>query len=414
MLQDLRFAFRQLRKAPSFAVTAVLTLALGIGANTAIFSLVDSMLLKPLPVPDAEHMMSLVSLNNNRPLLYFSLPEFKAIRDQGSSSFSSVFAYTVSLDGLSMEGQQPQRVMTSYVSGNFFSGLGLKPAVGRLILPSEGEVFGSDPVIVLDYNYWQRKFSGDPNVVGRTVTMDGQRMTIVGVAPKGFQGLGKFATVSVYMPLSELPITGLPGDAINKWQLRMFLVNAMRRPEVSLSKADAELSLLANGIAREQPETEKRLGIEGIPADDPSRSLDPTTLLLATLFQSLAALVLLLACVNVANLVLVRATVQKREMAIRSALGAGRSRLIRQAITESVLLALMGGIAGARALVHGRRLDLRRKLQLLDAEPVHGRLHGRARAGLRRGRGDRLHGNGAGRVPHGGRSRTGRGRPAVG
>jgi hypothetical protein len=152
LLQDLRFAFRQYRKAPSFAVTAVLTLALGIGANTAVFSLVNFILLKPLPIPHAEQLMTLVSRQNSGVIQNsFSLPEFKALRAQSARSFSDVVAYTISLDGVSAPGQQPQRILTCYVSGNFFAGLGLTPAAGRLFTPSEGEVLGGDPVIVLGY-----------------------------------------------------------------------------------------------------------------------------------------------------------------------------------------------------------------------------------------------------------------------
>ena len=143
LLQDLRFTFRQLRKSPSFAVTAVLTLALGIGANTAIFSLVNALLLKPLPVPDAQQITTLAFRENSGPLQQvFSLPEYKALRAAAGNSFSDIFAYGVSLDGLAVNGQQPQRILTSYVSGNFFAGLGLKPAAGRLFLASEGETLG--------------------------------------------------------------------------------------------------------------------------------------------------------------------------------------------------------------------------------------------------------------------------------
>ena len=349
LLQDLRFAFRQLRKAPSFAVTAVLTLALGIGANTAIFSLVNSILLKPLPVPDAGQIMTLAPRLNDGPLQQaFSLPEFKAIRAQSGNSFSSVFAYTVSLDGLSVAGQEPQRVMTCYTSGNFFTGLGLKPAAGRLFEPSEGEVIGADPVIVLDYNYWQQQFNGDPNIVGRSVTLDGHPMTVVGVAPKGFRGLQGFVTMAAYLPISELTVAGTPADALNEWQNRMFIVNARLRPGVTLSQANAQLSLVADSMMRQQPEIEKKLSVGAYP--EPSLRINPgnpkTMVMFAGLFLSLAVMVLLLACVNVANLVLVRATVREREMAIRSALGAQRSRLMLQMITESVLLALMGGAAG--------------------------------------------------------------------
>jgi len=349
LLQDLRFAFRQLGRAPSFAVTAVLTLALGIGANTAIFSLVNTLLLKPLPVPHAEQIATIVPRENNGPLQgAFSWPEFKEIRSQGGRSFSQVFAYTISLDGFATAGQQPERIMTSYVSGNFFDGLGLKPAAGRLFLPSEGEVPGSDSVIVLDYSYWKEKFNGDPSVVGRPVTLNGHPVTIAGVAPKGFHGVQSFVSVAAYLPLSELPLAGTPVDAMNNWQNRMLIVNGRLLPDVTLKQANAGLNVVAQDLMRQHPEVEKKLGIEAYP--EPALRINAgnsnTIYIVAALFLSLAGMVLLLACVNVANLVLVRATVREREMAIRTALGARRSRLIGQMVTESVTLALIGGGMG--------------------------------------------------------------------
>jgi len=349
LLQDLRFALRQLGRAPAFAVTAVLTLALGIGANTAIFSLVNSLLIKPLPVANPQQLASLGQRQSHGPLLpFFSWPEFKQIRSQSQSSFSYVFAHTLGLDGFATQGQQPQRVLTSYVSGNFFEALGLRPAAGRLLLPSEGEVLGQDAVIVLDYGFWVERFNGDPNVVGRAATINGHPFTIVGVAPKGFNGVQSFVKVGAYMPLSELTREGTPADQLNNWQNRGFLVYGRLRPGVSFKQASAELSSPAQSMMRQHPDVEKQVDLAALP--EPSLRIatgDPNTMsIMAALFLSLAGMVLLLACVNVANLVLVRATVREREMAIRSALGAKRSRLLRQMVTESVTLALIGGVAG--------------------------------------------------------------------
>ena len=371
LFQDLRFALRQLRKAPSFAATAVLTLALGVGANTAIFSLVNSLLLKPLPVPNPEQIATLVPRENNGPLgQRLSWNEFKQVRSQSGRSFSDVFAWTLNLDGLAVKGQQPERIMTTYVSGNFFEGLGLKPAAGRLFLRSEGEILGHDPVIVLGYDYWQQRFNGDPSIVGRPVTLDGHPVTIIGVAPKGFGGMETFVTTAAYLPLSEIPIVaGTPVDAINDWQNRMFNVQARLRSGASLEQASAALTLVAQEITRLHPEVEKKLGIEAFPEPQLRVTGDPNTLLIvAGLFLSLALMVLLLACVNVANLVMVRATAREREMAIRTALGAQRSRLIRQMITESVMLALIGGgmgvVMGMGASGALSRLDLHTDLPI--------------------------------------------------
>jgi predicted permease len=349
LIQDLRFALRQLGRAPSFAITAVLTLALGIGANTAIFSLVNALLLRPLPVEQPQQVTELAVSQSNGPTLPFlSWQEYKEIRAQTSSSFSDVMAHTLSLDGIAMPGRQPQRILTSFVSGNFFSGLGLKPAAGRLFLAGEGEVFGQDPVIVLGYDYWMDKFNGDASVVGRPVTVDGHPMTVVGVAPMGFHGVQNFVTVAAYLPVSEVGIEGTSAESINDWQSRHFNLYARLRPGVSLKQANAGLQVVAQEFTRLQPEVEKNVALAvfsepsmRIPTGDTS-----TMYVMAGLFLSLAAMVLLLACVNVANLVLVRATAREREMAIRSALGAKRSRLMRQMVTESVTLALIGGLMG--------------------------------------------------------------------
>ena len=165
---------------------------------------------------------TLVPRQNNGPLQQtLSWNEYKEIRAQATRSFSDVFVYTTGLDGLAIHGQQPERIITNYVSGNFFEGLRLKPAAGRS-LPSEGEVLGSDPVIVLGYDYWMKAFNGDPHVVGRPVTVDGHPFTIIGVAPKGFHGIQSFINIAAYLPLSQLPIAGTPAERLNNWHTRRF------------------------------------------------------------------------------------------------------------------------------------------------------------------------------------------------
>jgi predicted permease len=349
LFHDLRFALRQLRRTPGFTITAVLTLALGIGANTAIFSLVNAVLFKPLPVADPQQITTLTYRQNHGTLQRsFSLPEFRAIRAQSQTSFSDIIAVSAGIAGFAGKGPKPERVMTAYVSGNFFDALGVRPAAGRLFLRSEGEVLDSDPVVVLDYDFWNERFNRDPNVVGREVTVDGHPLSVIGVAPKGFRGFPSIALrVAAYLPLSQLTLEGTPAEILNRWQTRSVLLYGRLRPGFSLKQASAELNVTAQNLMREQPDSEKQLELAAYSEQSVRIGSNPSAIvLISALFLGLAGMMLLLACVNVANLVLVRATVREREMAIRAALGAKRSRLLRQMTTESVTLALFGGATG--------------------------------------------------------------------
>jgi macrolide transport system ATP-binding/permease protein len=347
LIQDLRFAVRQLRRAPSFAFTAVLTLAIGIGANTAIFSVVNDFVLRPMPVERPEQL-AVIALGQNKQVLFpaVSWPEYKTIREQTTQVFSTVIGSFTSMDGIAMPGHQPQRIITSFVTGNYFSGLGLQPAAGRLFRSSEGEVQGRDAVLVLDYEYWKSGFNGDPSAIGRTVTINGHSMTIVGVAPQGFHGTVSLITPAVYMPVSQTTTRGISADALNDWKSRYFQVFGRLRPGVSLQQASATMGVIARELERLRPVEEKDIAMAAFAEVDqriPTGNGGATLKLMSALFLALAVMVLLLACVNVANLVLVRATEREREMAIRTALGAKRGRLLRQMITESVLLSLIGG-----------------------------------------------------------------------
>jgi predicted permease len=348
LLQDIRYGARMLMKNPGFLIVAVITLALGIGANTAIFSMVDAFLLRPLPVKDPAQITVLAfQQKQGNFLTQFSLADYRDIRDQSTGVFSDVFAYQFGLDGLSVDGKA-DRVMTNYVTGNYFSSLGLKPALGRLILPSEGDVPGADPVMVLGYSYWQTRFGGDPGIIGRKVSVDGQPITIVGVAPKDFVGVYPILSVQGYLPMGMATIAGNPSDFMTNRQIRNVPILARLRPGTSIQQAQAALAVISQRLAQEYPETHKNLSmrafreLEARPNPDPNH----TVFVVGGLFLGLAVMVLLLACVNVANILLVRSTVREREMAIRAALGAARIRMIRQLLTESVLLALLGGVAG--------------------------------------------------------------------
>jgi macrolide transport system ATP-binding/permease protein len=348
LLQDLRYGARTLRKNPGFTAVAILTLALGIGANTTIFSMVDALLLRPLPVQDPTKITTLAyQLKGGQLLNIFSVADYRDMREQTSNVFSGMIAYQISLDGLSVGGKA-DRIVTSYGAGNFFSTLGLKPARGRFILPSEEESSGGNPVMVLGYSYWKTHFGGEEDIVGRKVSVDGRPVTIVGVGPEDFHGLFTFAEIQGYLPLGMATMAGNPSDFMTNRGFRIAFVMARLRDGVSLAQAQASLNVVAQRLAQAYPKDDQELSLQVYPELRSRPNPDPksTVVVVSGLFMGLAALVLLLACANVANILLVRATVREREMAIRAALGAGRGRLIRQLLTESVLLAGGGGLAG--------------------------------------------------------------------
>ena len=348
LAKDVRYAIRMLRKNPGFTAVATLTLALGIGANTAIFSMVDYLLLRPLPVKDAAQITVLALRQKHGSLSTdFSVADYRDIRNQSGSVFSGVMGYQLSIDGLSVNGKA-DRVITYFVTGNFFSALGVQPHLGRLILPSEGGHFGADPVAVLGYSYWKTRFGADPRIAGRKVSVDGHPVTIVGVAPQGFYGIFPFTDAQVYLPLGMISIAGSPPDIMTSRSVRTLVVLGRLRPAATLRQAQAALGVISKRLSTQYPENDSDLNIQAFPErlTRPNPDPDNTIVVIAGLFLGLAVLVLLLACGNVANILLVRATVREREIAISAALGASRSGLIRQLLTESILLALAGGIAG--------------------------------------------------------------------
>jgi predicted permease len=349
--RDLRYGVRQLFRCRGFAAIAILTLALGIGVNTAIFSITNGLFFSSLHIRDEGRVVEMGFEQKGdswQPSL--SMPEYREVRDGTLNVFSEVIAERIYLDGLSAQGNKPDRVLSSYVTGNYFQMLGVEPFLGRLFRPSEGATPGSDPVMVLSYQYWKEHFAGDPNIIGRQVAVNSYPVTVIGVAPRNFRGLVTAPQVQVYLPAAMImPIDHEPLATFNKEDSRSKHLFGRLRPGVTRQQADAALALVARRLAVEHPDSEKDAALRSFPlyagrlGDLDSQSIYMTV---SAFFLGLAGLVLLLACVNVANLLLVRASVREREMVIRSALGAQRSRLIRQMMTESLLLALLGGIAG--------------------------------------------------------------------
>ena len=343
--QDARYALRMLAKSPMLTVIVVLTLALGIGANTAIFGIVNGLLLRPLPVKSPEQIMVLAGKLEGDTLGIFTLsyPQLVDFRQQGDT-FSDVFASRIDLGGLSFGGKANQFVYC-YVTGNYFSTLGVQPALGRLFLPSEGEVGRKDPFIVLGYSYWQKRFGGDPSVVGKQALVNGQEATIIGVAPKGFQGANFALDFDGYVPLNMM---SEEDAAWNDRKSAALVVMGRLKPSVSLRQAQSSVNVIAERLAEQYPATVKGVTVRVIPERlaRPQPFANNIVPFIAGIFLALAALVLLLACMNVVNILLVRATMRQRELAIRAAIGATRGRLMRQLLTESIVLALFGGVGG--------------------------------------------------------------------
>ncbi len=350
ILQDLRYALRMMAKSPGFTAVAVLTLALGIGVNTTVFSVINGLLLRPMPVPHPDQMTVLAAQQEGASEFQpFSYPDYLDIRRE-TDAFSDVLAYRVSLVGLSVDGKGEHCVI-SRVSGNYFSTAGIHPVLGRLILPTEGLTPGADPVVVLGYAYWQKRFGGDKNVVGRQMEMDGKPVTVVGVAPKGFSGMYAFLNMDAYVPLSAAAGLGGNASAEEMWthrEERSLNLAGRLKPGVNLKQANASLKVVANRLAEQHLETDKGIRFSAFPEKlaRPEPDPDGTIPKISVAFTILAVLVLLVACFNIANILLVRATARQREMAIRTAVGAGLGRLVRQSLTESLLLAILGGSGG--------------------------------------------------------------------
>jgi predicted permease len=347
--QDMRYGLRQLRRSPGLAVVAILTLALGIGVNTVIFSLVNTVLLRPLPVKDPDQLMTLSFQQPGGAFMpVFSYPDYRDIRERAAAAFSDILAYRVGLDALSVNGQA-DRIMVHYVTGNYFTLLGVKPVLGRLILPSEGEAPEADPVLVLGYSYWQKRFAGHPNVIGKRVLIDGHPATIIGVAPQQFLSVQAVIDVQGYLPLGMVLVEGnYPREVLTSRNVRMFSLVGRLRSEITLNRARAVLKIVGRHLSDTYPKL-----LEGMTMDAQPEALGRIPLggsqrlvAVSALFLGMAALVLVLACVNLANLLMVRATARGKEIAMRAALGGSRNRLVRQLLTESAVLVFFGAVAG--------------------------------------------------------------------
>jgi predicted permease len=341
--QDIVFAARLLRKSPAFTAAVVLTFALGVGVNTAVFSVVNAIVLRPLPVRDAERIVVIASQDTaSRTLGGMSFADLEDYRAASSDIFEGVAGYSVGFLGLAADGDRPSRVLVTWVTGDYFQLLDLRPALGRLVRTDEGGPGRTDAVVVLGYSTWQSRFGGDSSIVGKIVRVNGRPCTIVGVAPPGFAGTFAFSESELYLPLNWA------GPIDDDRQARGLHAIARLRPDVTIERAQVAMNVVAERLARQYPDSNRNVAVRVLPERfaRPEEDQYRTNALGAAIMLGLVGLVMIVATVNVTNLLLARAASRRQELAIRAALGAGRGRLVRQMVTESLMLAVMGGGVG--------------------------------------------------------------------
>ena len=342
--KEIVYAARTLLKRPGFSLVAVLTLALGIGANTAIFSLVNTVLLRSMPVERPGEVVAVNMRGKDDSMSAISYPNYVDFRDR-NDVLSGLLVYRFVPLSLSRSGGN-ERVWGYEVSGNYFDVLGVKPIHGRTFLPEEDKTRLTHPVAVLSYEGWQRRFGGDPNIVGRDILLNNHQFHVIGIAPEGFKG-----TEQVYAPELWLPISmngwAEPGSnwLDHRADSNLFAVGRLK-PGVNARQAEASLNVLANQLAKEYPDADEGQSIKVGPPGFILPELRGAVVSFTWVLMGAVALVLLVTCTNLAGLLLARATDRRREIAIRLAMGANRLRLIRQLLTESLLLSIVGGAAG--------------------------------------------------------------------
>jgi len=358
LIRDMAYGLRLFVRSPGFAVVAVLSLALGIGANVTVFALMNALFLRPVAVADPGRLVLVHTVSTQGPGYFpVSFPNYEDYRD-GSSVWSGLAAYqpvAVSLAG----GGEPVQVDAGLVSGNFFDVLGVEAALGRTFSPEESRTESGPPVVVLSDALWRSRFGADPGEIGKTLLINGLGFTVIGVAPAAFTGVGRLESQKLWVPLSAhgqiLPSIYRPFFTLRRPLL--FLPVGRLKEGVSLERAQAEMGALAARLARDFPDANRGRSLALIPLDRATISANEQGPFLAagSLLLALVALVLLIACANVAGMQLARASGRRREMAVRLAVGATRGRLVRQLLAESLVLALVAGGVGVLLAVWARR-----------------------------------------------------------
>ena len=355
-LQDLRHAVRMMANAPGFAAIAILTLALGIGGNATVFSWIRSILLNPIPsVRDSQQMVAVESIMPSGEYHTSSYPDYKDFRAQ-NHVFSDVIGFELSGVNMSLRSTEPaERVWGIIATENYFDVLGVRAAMGSTFHEQPNQALNSDPYIVLSYGLWARRFGSDPNVVGKIVHLNGHPFTIIGVAPRAFFGTIVGIDAQYFVPMMMQPQV-LPFEDIEERNPTFVHIMGRLKPGVNIAQAQADLATIAGNLAREYSTTSENVGVFVGPVWKAHYGVQDFLRSVLGFLMVIASLVLLIACVNVANLLLARATVREREIAIRAAMGASRNRLIGQMLAESVVLAVGGGIGGILLALWGANL----------------------------------------------------------
>src|SRR5580658_1508127 len=346
-LGDLKYAVRSLAKHPGFTLVAVISLALGIGANTTIFTLLNAILLRPLPIDNASTLAAVYTVDPRNPgLLGVSFLNFKDYRDH-NGVFSNLTLYSPITVNLTGQGA-PRLVVAHMVTANYFATLGVKPVLGRAFLPEEDVTPGANAVAVISYGFWTRLFAADPHVTSRSFVIDGRSFSIVGVAPPGFQGINQLYGADMWVPMMMYPQVFSSVAWVNQRRTSNFSVVGRLKPGVGMPQAEGAMQSIAAELAHQYPRENNGRSIKLGPISEAALSHKDREVYSRTgvVLLCISGLVLLIACANVASLQLVRAAARSKEITLRLALGASRWQLIRQLLLETVLLSVCGGALG--------------------------------------------------------------------
>jgi predicted permease len=346
LFKDLRYGIKSLLKHPAFTAVAVLSIALGIGVNTTIFSFVNAGLFRPLPFPDSRQLVRLWDGNST------SYPDYVAYRDQ-SKVFSGLAAYAQRPMNVTVNGES-KRINGELVSGNYFDVLRVRPALGRAFLEEEDRTTGTHPVVVLSNGLWRHHFNSDPAIIGKAINLNGRACTIVGIMPENFAGATLISPPDLWVPMMMEPLVNAGSQSLTSPDDGWLEMLGRLKPEANLATATAAVKTIGSRLhqARRERFSEPEQIDERVVTVSPALGLmvppegRASVFFVIAILMTVVSLVLLVACANVANMLLARAVTRRKEIAVRLALGAGRWRIVRQMLTESILLSFIGGAVG--------------------------------------------------------------------